>query len=309
MLSDILMKRIEALLLGSRELVLERFSKELTERYRSGRCDKYYMKNEGHRLAYLLTRMPATYAAIARVLKEVFPSIESFLDLGAGPGTGLFAVKERYPQIKKITCFERDKSLVTLGKKLAEGISANWLVGDLEKAENFEPHDLVLLSYVLGELKDQEALLYKAWEAAKKFLILIEPGTPLGFSRIRRMRELLIAAGGSLVAPCPHQESCPMQEGDWCHFAARLSRTSLHRKLKGGRLGYEDEKFSYLMVSKTNYPPNALGRILRHPRKQSGFVELQLCTREGVQRKVFSKKDSDHYRLARKLEWGDSSLK
>jgi ribosomal protein RSM22 (predicted rRNA methylase) len=305
MLPEILIKRIEALIQGNREHVLERLSKELSQRYRSGSPPKTFMENEGHRLAYLLTRMPATYAAIAHVLEKTCETIESFLDLGAGPGTGLWAIKEHFPQIKKITCFEKDKSLIALGKRLAEGISANWVTGDLEGAPNFEPHDLVLLSYALGELKEQESLLNKAWEATKKLLILIEPGTPLGFSRIRRMRELLITAGGNLIAPCPHKESCPMKEGNWCHFTARLSRTSLHRKLKGGQLGYEDEKFSYIVFSKTNYIPSGSGRILRHPKKQSGFVELQLCTQEGLQRTTFSKKDSQNYRLARKLEWGD----
>ena len=41
-----------------------------------------------------------------------------------------------------------------------------------------------------------------------------------------------------------------MQGGaNWCHFAVRLARTSLHRDVKGARLGYEDEKYSFLVVS------------------------------------------------------------
>ena len=108
-----------------------------------------------------------------------------------------------------------------------------------------------------------------------------------------------------MAAPCPHALACPMVGGDWCHFAARLERTALHRKLKGGSLGYEDEKFSYVAFSKevVELPPS---RILSEPARHSGHVSLKLCTKaEGLQQPIISKKQGELYKQSRKAAWGD----
>jgi len=65
-------------------------------------------------------------------------------------------------------------------------------------------------------------------------------------------------------------------------FSQRLQRTAEHRQLKGGSLGYEDEKFSYLIASRAALNP-ASARIVRHPRKHIGFLHLNLCTPAGLQ--------------------------
>ena len=106
----------------------------------------------------------------------------------------------------------------------------------------------------LGE-PERSRLVEKAWEATSRALLLVEPGTPAGFEIIRAAREQLIAAGAFIGAPCPHETPCPMAAGDWCHFAVRVERTRLHRQAKGGDLGYEDEKFSFV-ASENTLPEN-----------------------------------------------------
>jgi len=122
--------------------------------------------------------------------------------------------------------------------------------------------------------------------------------------RIAAIREKLLELGAHMAAPCPAAMVCPLTQPDWCHFAARVERTSLHRRLKGGDLGHEDEKFSYVAV--TREPVELSGtRVLRHPRHHPGWIELELCTPAGTRHERVTKRDRDRFRAARKAGWGD----
>jgi len=147
-----------------------------------------------------------------------------------------------------------------------------------------------------------EALLNYAWNSATRALVVVEPGTPAGSARILAARARLIGWGAHIQAPCPHDETCPLHEPDWCHFAVRLERSRLHRLAKGGEVGYEDEKFSYVIALRDSVEGPA-ARILRHPRHSPGRAELQLCTPEGLRLLVAGKKHPD-WKMARKAAWG-----
>lgn len=301
--------------LGLHQLIEAR--EELTKRYREPVAGLQFMTNDVQRQSYVISRMPATYAALQMAFKAIqergHVPIKSVLDLGAGPGTGMWAACGNFPDIETITLIEKDQALINLGKKLAECSeqevmhSADWQEGDLETLTQLPPHDLMILSYSIGELRPKkiESLLNLCWNATQQLLLIVEPGTPVGFERIRKIRHQLIDRGAHLVAPCPHYLDCPMTGGDWCHFAARVERTSLHRRLKGGTLGYEDEKFSYIAATKEAFSLPA-SRILSPPIRHSGHLVLKLCTSEGVQQPTISKKMGDLYKQARKAEWGDS---
>jgi ribosomal protein RSM22 (predicted rRNA methylase) len=117
------------------------------------------------------------------------------------------------------------------------------------------------------------------------------------------VREELLAAGAHMAAPCPAEMPCPLTVPDWCHFAARVERSSLHRRLKEGALGYEDEKYSYVALTRQAVHM-AASRVLRRPVHHPGLIELQLCTPGGVAARRVSKRDRDAFRAARKAEWG-----
>jgi ribosomal protein RSM22 (predicted rRNA methylase) len=96
-----------------------------------------------------------------------------------------------------------------------------------------------------------------------------------------------------------------MKGDDWCHFSQRIERTRAHRLLKEGILGFEDEKFSYLVVSRVAVL-SCSSRIIRYPQKLSGHVRLSLCTGDGLKEKVIARRDKENYRKARDSEWGES---
>lgn len=277
----------------------------LTQDYKEGRSSPF--SDEAKRLAYLGARMPATYAAIHKVLQNL-PPCDHILDLGAGPGTASWAAADIFLSLKKITLIEKSREAIALGQSLAKFSShpalqnGQWLHQSL--TESIPSADAAILSYVLNEISDAASIVERCWKAVHT-LVIIEPGTPKGFHIIRKVRQQLIDLQAHLIAPCPHAFACPIQGADWCHFSARVERTRLHRLLKEGSLGHEDEKFSYLIASKTPGTPFS-ARIVRHPQKNSGHVRLTLCTEEGkLEEKVVTRKDKA-YRQARDAEWGES---
>jgi ribosomal protein RSM22 (predicted rRNA methylase) len=284
---------------------LRKAREALTQGYKEGRSSPF--SDEASRLAYLGARMPATYAAVRKALENA-PPFDHLLDLGAGPGTASWAAADLFPDLKQITLVEKSKEAIALGQTLAQSSSHRALRGGTWLCQSvLDPipkADGAILSYVLNEVIEPIKVIERCWEAVN-VLIIVEPGTPKGFNLIRKLRAQLIEWGAHLIAPCPHALSCPIQGNDWCHFAARVERTRLHRLLKEGTLGYEDEKFSYLIASKS--PGNSYeGRIVCHPAKQSGFVKLSLCTKEGkLEEKTITKKNKEMYRFARDADWGD----
>ena len=279
------------------------FYKSLSKKYHVDRVEPL---TDDEIEAYFIARMPATFAATTAVLKEVCQRISCqithFLDLGAGLGTGFTAAKEIFPQIEKATLIEKNPKMISRGKQC---IDAEWVEGDFSKIA-LPKADLVLFSYSFGELTEaiQIEALEKAWKSAS-VLVMVEPGTPKGFSHILKARSHLIEQGGYMIAPCPYKGPCPMaQKGDWCHFSVRLERTREHRHLKEAELGWEDEKFSYIAMGKDPARP-AKERILRHPQKRSGHVILELCP-GGT--KTISRKQKELYKWARKAKWGDEAI-
>lgn len=299
---------------------LSKASEELSSRYRTHSRDKgkAYMSDTAHRLAYLAVRMPATYAVVRKVLEEVKMRLPEFSprslsDLGAGPGTGSWAAVAEFPEIAKVSLQEQDVNLIEIGQRMMKGSSysslqmATWHRGDLLQADEGQPQDLVVMSYVIGELplEGLPKVISKVWVNTAQVLVVIEPGTPHGFERIRSVRRQLIQDGAFLVAPCPHANECPMSGGDWCHFSQRLERSGIHMAIKDVVMGYEDEKYSYVVAARRPVTlPEA--RVLRHPQHHTGHIEFTLCTKEGLEKRVLSRRHGELYKKARKWDWGDS---
>jgi ribosomal protein RSM22 (predicted rRNA methylase) len=293
-------------------------SAQLTVRYKRADFSAPALRSQADRLAYLTTRLPATFAALTRVFRELIrlaagAEISTLLDLGAGPGTALFAAAEAMPELRRATLFEADAEWLHLGQQLAAQTpfpvvrSAEWWQRDLRSPAELPPYDIVVISYSLGELTTHavDSVIEAAWKSAQTFLVLIEPGTVRGFGIINHARTALIGRGAEILAPCPHKNVCPMAEaGDWCHFAQRVERSSQHRRAKEASRGYEDEKFSYVIATRKSFPA-AKARIVRHPQKHSGHINLELCTPDGLRQKTITRSAKQAYKGARHAGWGD----
>ena len=259
--------------------------------------------------AYAVARMPATYAACAAVfarLREAMPDFapSSLLDVGAGSGAASWAAASAWPGISAITMLDRNPALRDLARKLAEPLAnveilAGEMTGKKPKA------DLIVASYVLAELAEDkaDAVAVDLWMSANTALALIEPGTPGGFARIRAARSALIEAGAHVAAPCTHDAACPMSGNDWCHFSQRLPRTRDHMLLKDANVPFEDERYSYVVVTREKVSSGA--RILAPPLESKPGLTFKLCDEKGLQAQFVASRDKDEYRRVRKKDWGD----
>ena len=270
--------------------------------YRASRAPR--LPDPARTAAYLVTRMPATFAAAHAVLCELRErlgerAISSVLDIGAGAGAASLAARACFPAIGTITMVERDAALAAAARQWLP--EAGLMLEDVTRIVTLPPHDLVIAAYSLGEIA--APLAARLWQAARVALVIVEPGTPRGYALILKMREQLLEAGACMLAPCPAATPCPLPAPDWCHFAARVERSSIHRRIKDAELGYEDEKFSYLAVARE---PVALpaSRVIRRPRQHSGLIELETCAPSGLQSVRAPRHDRQLFRAARKATWG-----
>ncbi|MFF3603143.1 small ribosomal subunit Rsm22 family protein [Streptomyces sp. NPDC002463] len=264
--------------------------------------------------AYAAYRMPATFEAVRGALYALRDAAPDWApgthtDVGGGTGAASWAVAEAWEEEPpRTTVLDWAEPALALGRELAAGIvDAEWRRERIGSALSLADTDLVTVSYVLKELTeaDRTALVTEAARAAQA-VVIVEPGTPDGYERIIAARTLLIDAGFTVAAPCPHSGACPIVPGtDWCHFSARVSRSSLHRQVKGGSLPYEDEKYAYVAAVRFPATPTT-GRVVRRPQIRKGQVLLELCAPEGLGRETVTKRHGPLYKQARDAEWGDS---
>ena len=304
---------LAALLHGVSRAELARRSAAITALYRAGRGSGVAIADRLDALAYAVARMPATEAAITQALarlREAAPALApaSLIDLGAGAGAATLAARAAFPSLTRATLIDRNAAMLDLARDLLA--SGDLAIGtrraDLADVDA-DAADLVTLAYVLVEMPEQAAvtLARRAFAAARDALVLVEPGTPAGFARLRAARAALIADGAHLAAPCPHAFACPVAAPDWRHFSVRVQRSRDHLATKRAEVPYEDEPFMYLAATRAPLAPQG-ARVLAAPRRDRTGLTLRLCGADGALRELHvPARDKEALRRARRLAEGD----
>ncbi|RVD37911.1 methyltransferase type 11, partial [Mesorhizobium sp. M4B.F.Ca.ET.019.03.1.1] len=266
---------------------LKQAARTLSDRYRAELRDgRLHMAEDMAVKAYLATRLPATYAAVRAsldALAEARPEFQprTLLDIGAGPGTMLWATIDLWSDLEAAVMLEASAAVRKIGQTLAaETVAARteWLAGDATiDLTDLQPADLVTAAYVLDEIVPASLpkLVGRLWQLTADTLLIVEPGTPAGWQRILAVRRQLIEAGAHVLAPCPHEAPCPLVPPDWCHFSRRVARSRLHRLAKDADVPWEDEKFIYIAASRQPAPARP-ARVIAPPKAGSGKVLLKL---------------------------------
>lgn len=289
-------------------------AKKISLNYReNNRSGKSLLNKEEEAIAYAVSRMPATFGAVSSVIEQVNdlynPSIRNIADFGAGTGTASIALNEKL-DIQEINCFEREEAMIKIGEKIFNEIpelklKTQWEKFDITKQEIKNKFDLVIASYVINEIKEDDfaEIINKMWSATEKILIIVEPGTVQGYKNIMKAKEILIEKNANIIAPCMC-ENCNLPKDDWCNFSCRIQRSKIHKETKNGNSPFEDEKYIYIAVSRENITKEK-SRVIRHPLIYSGCVKLKLCTKSGIKEETITKKDKEKYKIARKIKNGE----
>jgi ribosomal protein RSM22 (predicted rRNA methylase) len=298
-------------------------ARRISQEYRDRRGSAAAVAGREDVLAYLVTRMPATYAATHAAFAALRYAVPAFVprsvtDVGAGPGTASFAAVEAWPDIGSVTMVDGSRAFLAAAEHFSRTAvhpalaNARRIAADATRldANGLPGADLTVAAYALAEIGEPERSRFVAalWQSARAALVLVEPGTPDGFERIRTARAQLIAAGAGIAAPCPHALPCPIVASDWCHFAERVQRARDHRIAKGGEAPFEDEKYAYVVaVRDTIAVAPYASRVLAPPRVSKAGIGLKLCTEAGtIAYETAAKRDRDAYAVARRAWWGDA---
>lgn len=95
---------------------LSKIVSDLSNRYRTRKEPRgqSFIRSKEDVYAYAAFRMPATFAAVYSALKQMKEGLEdwaphSLLDVGAGPGTVMWAANEIYPSLNTITLLKEKR--------------------------------------------------------------------------------------------------------------------------------------------------------------------------------------------------------
>lgn len=272
-------------------------------------------------LAYLGLRAPATYAQIwsaVAATSELVPHWQptTLLDLGCGPGSGLWALFDLFPSLTQATCVDRSTHFLTLGQQILRAIEAplavTWQQADLlhYAQQSDTVYDVVLLANVLNELNEQQraALVTAAFARCSSMLIIVEPGTPVGSEIVQRAAQQL-ASGGTLMAPYLGNQF--VQE-EWLHFSQRFTRPGFTRRLRQAMRDselmasdWEDAKYSYIAVGKIAPEIAPWGRVIGPVQLVKGYLEVPVLTHAQCFSLKVAKRDKQRFAFGKKLRWGE----
>ena len=186
--------------------------------------------------------------------------------------------------------------------------------------------DLVTFGHVVNELfsgaggddatERRAALLEEALGlvAPGGSVVVIEPALRDTSRALLRVRDVLVARGHAVRAPCLFRGACPalLRETDWCHAERAIEPPALVAQIaKAAGLRKEAVKMSYLVLAPKGEawaepPPGRVFRIVSEPLPSKGRLRYMACGPEGRLGLALQEKHvTDRNRRFEKLLRGD----
>ncbi|CCO23915.1 small ribosomal subunit Rsm22 family protein [Maridesulfovibrio hydrothermalis] len=243
---------------------------------------KDYMGDPRSLNAYLRYFLPWNLYRLSRLFQGLdinLPDNGIIIDLGAGPLTVAQALWIARPDLreKKLTFINVDRSPKPMreGAKLFEALASKspWRMVNVKGGPSSkirERANLLVTANMVNEAASGMKAPLPVWSA--KFcqhisrmlapegkMLIIEPGIRRSGRTLSVMRNEFIEKGYSILAPCPHEEECPMtaEHGKpWCHFNfdSNHSPVWLQKLSARCRLEKDNVSLSFLYVGQPGTP-------------------------------------------------------
>jgi ribosomal protein RSM22 (predicted rRNA methylase) len=286
---------------------------------------KDYLANAEHLDAYAAAFLLPNAAKVLHGLQQIdagglIPADGPLkvLDLGAGPGTAILAASSYLAHTRpgrevRFVAIEQNQGALTMAHALFkhvappehvfESAALDLSSASLRSLLGVSTFDIVIAANLLNEMDEEKAFqlceeLVSTLLCAKGCLLIIDPALRETTRPLMRLRNRLLKSGASrVVAPCLHQQRCPMlaaHERDWCHFYIDWDRPDYLRKLDTlSGMDHTHLKMAYFILAQQ---PGAvassasglakLWRVVSSPLISKGKKELVLCGEEGCLMKL-----------------------
>jgi SAM-dependent methyltransferase len=247
--------------------------------------------------AYSWYYLPWNLVRLSRLLPGLdldIPDGGLVCDLGSGPLTFVQALWLSRPDLRnrrlRFACVDRSKRALELGLSLFSQLAgfdpaspdAPWRIR-VSRGEYWQGltdgADLVAMVNVANELagKGREPLDERMERVAAQLaeslapggrVLVVEPGTRLGWRCLLGMRQAFCEMDLDIAAPCPHREECVLLSGAtraWCHFNMSPAGAPHWLTTFSNRAGLAKERLSlsFLLARKTRpTPPERAVRVV-----------------------------------------------
>lgn len=235
--------------------------------------------------AYLAYYLPLNHLRAKGVLHRIknlkaFKDIEWVFEWGSGNGAFSLAAIE-YNDSLKFQFVERSKQAIAQHKALQRDIEASFKnkVTDFHKNKE-SGGDLLSFCYSLTESNSLPNFIYDFDQ-----LLILEPSTNQDGRRLMAYREELLEEGYEVLAPCTHQQSCPLlkeSKKDWCHDTFFVEYPDYLKNIESKiPMKLSNLSVSYLFVSR-NYKNSNQGklRVTGNTLKERGKVRQMVCRKD-----------------------------
>jgi len=228
---------------------------------------------------------------------DFFADYKHAIDFGSGLGSAELAMTAEGVGFDSMQFIETAHEAVNLHRALIEttGARLSWSTRE-PSTKDILPETLAIFSYSFTELKQ-----LPKWVEACDGLMIVEPATQEDGRRLMELRQAWINLGWSVVAPCVHQEACPLlvhSGRDWCHDRVAWQRPDWiqamedYMPIKNGTLPY-----SYMLLRRkplrSHYTQHGfkLARVTGDLQEFKGFAKQLICQSSEREFIAFQKRD------------------